>query len=48
MTKWCRRKPCGRFCRLVRIEPGRVFVHDIGFWSGWVSKKTFETKWETF
>jgi MOSC domain-containing protein YiiM len=43
-----KRKPCGRICRVVDQKPGYVKIHDYGFWTGWITKKTFETKWEVF
>jgi hypothetical protein len=43
-----KRKPYGRICRVVDQKPGYVKIHDYGFWTGWITKKTFETKWEVF
>jgi hypothetical protein len=43
--KSVKRKPCGRICRVVDQRPGAFKIHDIGFWTGWVSEKTFNKKW---
>ena len=40
-----KRKPSGRICRVVDQRADAYKIHDIGFWTGWVSKKTFAKKW---
>lgn len=43
-----RRKPLGRWCRVVQIDTvrRRIKIYD-PFWTGWVSEETFSKKWET-
>ena len=43
-----KRKPGGRICRVVDEKPGFLKIHDIGFWTGWVSMKTIHKKWHIF
>ena len=40
-----KRKPCGRICRVVDTRPGAYKIQDTGFWTGWVSEKTFRKNW---
>lgn len=46
INKSVQRKPCGRICRIIDKKPGFYKIHDIGFWTGWLSLKTFENKWQ--
>ncbi len=43
-----KRKPCGRICRVIDERSGFLKVHDIGFWTGWVSLETIAKKWHIY
>lgn len=42
---YCQRTPCGRLCIVLKTTPEKVLIRDPGFWTGWVSRKTFAAKW---
>ncbi len=43
--KYVQRNPNGRLCKVLEVKGTRVKVMDYGFWTGWITWKTFEKKW---
>lgn len=48
VVRYCSRLPHGRLCRILIERADKILIRDLGFWTGWVSRKTFETKWRTY
>lgn len=46
IDRYIQRKPCGRMCRVLSATASYLLVRDFGFWTGRISVRTFEKKWQ--
>lgn len=40
------RIPCGRICKVLNATGDYLLIQDSGFWTGWISIKTYNKKWK--